>query len=270
MQTNAPPTVEITTITPIMAEEWITSNTRNRPLSKPYYTRLAAEMESGKFVLTGAAICFDWNGVLIDGQHRLYACQESRQSFTALVIRNLDPNVFTVIDTGRTRSGADALAVAGLGKPPQSNRLASTLTLIDRFSRGVISGAKKSNEDLLKLSAQHPNAMTSVRLCWDAKGLVQPGSLAAMHYLFSKLDQQAADSFVHSIKNGDNLKAGSPLHTLRERLNRNQASNAKLLPVDVAAICIKTWNAIRDGKEKISTLKWVSKGDRAESFPEIK
>ena len=48
-------------------------------------------MQNGEWKLNGKSICFDWNGRLLNGQHRLSAVVRSGVPLTTLVVRGLDP-----------------------------------------------------------------------------------------------------------------------------------------------------------------------------------
>jgi len=58
---------------PEQAIKWLEANTRNRPLDQKHVDYLGAEMKAGRWKLTHVGIAFDINGVLQDGQHRLWA-----------------------------------------------------------------------------------------------------------------------------------------------------------------------------------------------------
>ena len=106
--------VFLVTITKALATEWLTArnavNRYKRPSVISQYTR---DMAAKRWLLTGETISFDWNGQLINGQHRLQAVVESGQPMQALVVVGLDPAVRTVVDTQSRRSVRDAFSHAG-------------------------------------------------------------------------------------------------------------------------------------------------------------
>lgn len=73
-------------ITPEIAKIYY-SRVINRQAVKTYI----AQMKTGRWVLNGETICFDSNGVLRDGHHRLLAIIESGVTIEVLVVRGVDP-----------------------------------------------------------------------------------------------------------------------------------------------------------------------------------
>lgn len=100
-------------ITPKMAAEYLEHNIQNRPLSERVVNEYASRMKAGEWMLSPDAIAFDWNGNLINGQHRLRAIIKSDTQCQFYVGRNNSPATFSVTDEGRKRSAGDILAISG-------------------------------------------------------------------------------------------------------------------------------------------------------------
>jgi hypothetical protein len=65
-------------VTPSQAEKWLAKNhPRNRNISLRLVDAFTADMLAGEWRLTHQGICFDGEGQLIDGQHRLTAVVKS-------------------------------------------------------------------------------------------------------------------------------------------------------------------------------------------------
>jgi hypothetical protein len=111
--TNTKATAEWVELTPGLAEKWLGQNHENRNQRDRKIKAYARDMRNGEWVTTGQTIQFDWNGNLIDGQHRCEAVIDSGSTIRVLVVRGLDPAAKRVIDTGIKRSPADALKFAG-------------------------------------------------------------------------------------------------------------------------------------------------------------
>ena len=77
--------VQQSTITPEYAKELLDYNKKNRSLSKATVDRYAEDMRKDNWQQNGEAIKIDWDGNLIDGQHRLAACVKSGVSFDKLL-----------------------------------------------------------------------------------------------------------------------------------------------------------------------------------------
>ncbi len=102
----------IETIDPELAELLLQANVRNRPISATHVAAMVRDMAAGKWRLTHQGIALDYDGRLVDGQHRLTAIVESKTTQRLTVTYNVEPEAFHSIDVGlQPRSIAQ---VAGL------------------------------------------------------------------------------------------------------------------------------------------------------------
>ena len=104
---------QVLLVTPALAIALLSRNPNNRPLSKCNLEFLKSELKSGQWKLTHQGIAIAQDGSLIDGQHRLQAIKETGISAELLVTEGIDGEVFSVLDTGKKRSGKDVLSTAG-------------------------------------------------------------------------------------------------------------------------------------------------------------
>lgn len=86
---------------------------KNRPFSRASCEERTANILDGTWRLTTDAIGVDSNGNVINGEHRLRAVIAAGKAVPFLVLTNLQPDTFSVLDCGRPRGGNDALAIAG-------------------------------------------------------------------------------------------------------------------------------------------------------------
>ena len=106
--------VQLMTVTPSMAARWLESaNGHNRPLSESYAAKLARDIREGRWLLTHEGIAFDPHGVLLDGQHRLWAVVLADKPVQVFIWFNVTPEALLVINSGRARSLADNLRLGG-------------------------------------------------------------------------------------------------------------------------------------------------------------
>jgi hypothetical protein len=104
------PYCNLMTVTPTMALNWLeNANTNNRKISEFYIKRLARDMTAGRWQLTHEGIAFDPHGVLLDGQHRLWAIVTADMPVEMYVFFNIPPEALPTINGGRVRSLADQL-----------------------------------------------------------------------------------------------------------------------------------------------------------------
>tara|TARA_Y100000589_G_scaffold303291_1_gene315530 strand:- start:27 stop:863 length:837 start_codon:yes stop_codon:yes gene_type:complete len=150
---NNVPTVECVSIRPEMALRWLEiSNTNNRKVSDQHVHRLARDMSEGKWRLTHAGIAFDSNGILLDGQHRLWAITMAGVTVEMYVWRNVAPEVLMTIDCGKTRSMADILNIAGKNGEVTHQHLATLRSMLGGF---VNSPSLSPAETSLALRTHH-------------------------------------------------------------------------------------------------------------------
>lgn len=63
-------------------------------------------------MINGEPLIFDWNMKLLNGQHRLYACIETGEPFPAAIMYGVNPDAFSTMDGGKTRTAAQILQMA--------------------------------------------------------------------------------------------------------------------------------------------------------------
>lgn len=247
--------LQIKTITPQMAASMLELNTKNRPLNVNHINDLADLMRRGKWETNGETIKLNGNRVL-DGQHRLWAIVESGSTITTCLATEVPEEVYDTIDTGRRRSGGDTLAVVG---EKNCNALASALTILSQYLAGAMTRKfRVPNLELRRILRNHPGMREIVNMKALVKGgFINPSVLFACYYLFRKSDELMADKFIGYLVSGIDLEAGNPALILRERLIKNQMSQAKFSREYAMAITIKAWNAFIEGR-RISHLRWVS------------
>lgn len=249
-------------ITPAKARVYLAGNTINRPLSPKHIEYLASEIRAGRWQLNAETIKFNGSR-LLDGQHRLHAVVKSGIPIVSIVARGLEEDSFHTIDTGKKRSAADTLSIAG---EKSSTRVAAALALIDALEKGQtknfssVSGAKA-----LALLDEHSEIRRSVWAYQGPKTLLKPSVAIALHYLFAKNDRDLANEFFQNLRSGSGLSEGDPVFTLREKLIANSVGNSRLLHETVMACTIKAWNALRQG----ATVKRLTYRPDSEKFPEI-
>ena len=99
----------IVTVTPELAREWLKHNNFNRPLKPRLVDKYARQILEGHWQRNHQGVAFDGNGILIDGQHRLYAVIKTGQSVRMLVFLNETQMAHESIDNGKIRSLLDVV-----------------------------------------------------------------------------------------------------------------------------------------------------------------
>lgn len=240
-----------------MAEEWLTEwNKNNRPLSSPTVLFLAQAIERGEWQLTHQGIAFDEEGYLVDGQHRLAAIRKAGLAVDIAVTYNVPRSAFAVMDTGRKRTGKDALSLAG---ESNGTHLAAALrglhlylTQPDVGWSGA--GSQVTHTQLLKLLEEHPNMRQSVnqglQLNRAIKITVTAASIGCYVTTEERPDIDQSD-WHEGLITGAGLEVGDPRLTLRNtmldlaagrRQRKSDDSRAHLL------YYLKAWNAWVEGR----------------------
>jgi hypothetical protein len=261
-------TVEIRPVTPEFAAELLKHNDGNRLVADAVVQKYKRDMVANQWLLNGQTIKVGKSGRLLDGQHRCRAGVESGIAFPAIIVRNVDEDVFDTFDLGGRRSFSDVLAqraeknTAALAAALKWVWLHEAQKIFDRATA-------PTNAELEGVLTRHPAIRESVKLANQLKGVIAPGMGVALHRLFSMRDSLTAQEFIDRLCDGQNLNKDMPVWHLRERLMSDRASRKVQMPEGERwALAIKTWNAVRQGR-KISTLSWRGKGPSREALPEI-
>ena len=112
--TTQDPTTVYMDVSPAKALNWLeNANTNNRKVVESKVRHLVREIKSGKWKVSHQGIGFGTDGVLLDGQHRLWAIVESNTTVRMPVTFNVAPDAIMTIDVIKQRTAADILTLAG-------------------------------------------------------------------------------------------------------------------------------------------------------------
>lgn len=247
---RAQPRVAFQTITPTQASRYLEANRSNRPLSRSSVDSYVGAMLAGEWMLNAEPIKFDWDGRLVDGQHRLAAIVKAKTPQQFLVVWDLDPEVFKTLDTGKKRTADDVLAIRGVYNPYAT---ASALRLLHRTLAAQLGGKKRiSNTTLDQLLAAHP-LFARYAAQADHKPyhttLVNAGPRMFAFYMAVHVDDRKAGQFFRSL--AGHPDPGDPPQPnavkLRERLESTMDEIVKPSPKVRLAWLIDAWNHTVDG-----------------------
>mgnify|MGYP001580893197 CR=1 FL=1 len=244
----------------------------NRKLVQSHVDKLAAAMRAGEWVEdAGDPIRFNEEGELIDGQHRLWAVVESGVTLQFHVIKGLPGSVMDVLDTGRSRSLADFLAIHGM---PNARELAAALSYLNVFrATGEVSVEARPERRLnvrsaLRLLEANPGLIEGVRRGAAFHKRVGGGSSiwGVTFHILSAISFDDAAAFFDLVASGTGLSEESPVLHLRNRLLANRISMHKLPTREYSALIFKAWNNWRDGV-KVRQFQWRGGGAHPEEYP---
>jgi hypothetical protein len=261
----------VITVTALKAEEFLEKNSKNRPIKPENISFIAAQLKSGNWNLGPDAIAFDWNGKMINGQHRCMACIETGISFKSNVMYGLHPDAFNTIDTGVKRSGGDALSAHDVTQPMLKSAI---IKMLLEYKKGK-SAANSSNESSkkLKMTNQHvvdfylkhknkvedASTMGSYVYC-APNHLFSASVIGFFAFIFNEIDVDDCNRFFEMFRGGEDLKKGNPLYALRIYLFADANATKKYTKRAKYAMMIEAWNAFRTPKKTISRFKVSSEG----------
>lgn len=207
-------------VTPILSRLLLDANTHNRNQSSRTIDQYRRALVDKDFPFVGNTIVVADDGILLDGQHRALAIEESGVPLWCLVIGGLPVKIQRHIDVGRGRSSADQAKIDGVNKATVA--AASARLLLEwhdwRNGRGDTYAGKP---EVTKYLEQHRGTIeTGMQLAAAVhktvnKGISQPSLVAAYVRAQQVLGEpwQAAE-FLTMLATGDDLRQGQPAHAL--------------------------------------------------------
>lgn len=265
------PTATFETITPAIAAEWLEANEGNRHIRNREVDSYAREIIAGRWLVTGEAIKFDWNGRMLDGQHRLKAVVRANAAIDALVVRNLAPETQTVIDTPVRRTAGDALVWAGLIEHHVTMTAASA-RIGYAIEAGYLATATKSvhgtisHGEIIEWTRDNPGLLESA--AWantHYKALDgRPASLGYAHYRLHQVATADAEQFFDAILGLSTRGSGDPIFVLISTLRNNPAIARSV--GGTLMVYFTAWNAWRD-KQKLTGIRTLDAKGRPAALP---
>lgn len=258
-------------ITPALATAWLRRNEANRKLRPRAVSQYVSDIQRGAWKPTGETIKFSTTGRLLDGQHRLAAIVASGVAVRMCVATGLDNSAFDVIDTGRSRTGADVLVIEGVGLR-ESSTVAAAMPLILNYQRGLVphSRARYPNQELIEAWNTQAAIRRSSQFVAKLPRRVMPighSKALFLHWAFCQRDIDAADEFIERLFTGEHLGKSEPLYHLRQRLLQLRMEGQSVADTVMLHAGIKAWNATRIGRSYASWRPVFPRSD--ETFPEI-
>lgn len=220
------PQVQIVTTTKKLVDSLLAMNTRNRSPKVSHINRLAADVESGQFLLTASGIGVSNTGVLLDGQNRLMAIRQAGYPPCKLVlVTGLDDDSQRVVDRHSKRSLGDALTlhmnitISGhmVALANAVHAFGASKGKYEKFvfsGRGV--GTQLSDGAAAHVMAEHGDLIAEVV---SASGGARASVMAAL-FVYAYHDHDRAIEFCHDVNKGVNLQEDHPAYRLRGSIDR--------------------------------------------------
>lgn len=250
------PTIEITDLTPALAEKFLAEQAPNRRKKLGKIRQFARDMTEGRWRFTGEAVKFDTEGRMIDGQNRCQAVIDCGVTVRVLVIRGLEPDTQAVMDAGTPRSTRDALTFAGHTNVKDLNAVISAhrAWLTGGFTHCMASLAyysRPTNSEIVAYAEQNPETIAAAEHAKSIynRGLRLPvGAIAVAIIETAKIAPAQSADFFDRIVNLRTAGKGDPIHTLLKRVDSLRDQGHRVDTPMALYLMFRTWNAFRDGE----------------------
>lgn len=231
-------------------------NNRNRGLRKRDASNQSRDVESGNWQINGETVKFDWDGMLIDGQHRLEACVRAGKAIETVVITGLSPDSQETVDIGTRRTNGDRLAIKGVPNPNIYAAIARRVWSWERGDRGFSSNFAPTPHELDEVIAKFPELAEATRIAVevyaDVPGIPRP-VIGATYHVLSGIDKATADLFYSKLRTGAGLHEGHPILTLRNRIMKAHGSKDPMKRIVAFSQWVdyvfRAWNAFVSGRD---------------------
>ena len=263
------PTVEILDVTPELAEQWLSKNSKNRNLRAQVIASYARDMQTGSWVLNGETVKISSAGQLLDGQHRLSAVVEAAVTVPMIVVSGVEASAMPTVDTGAKRTYADTLRLQGEENTSVLAAVTRRALLWERGYRVRPGSMAPTGLELNAFLSESRRLRTSAEVAVKiATRTLLPASIIGLaHWLFSDLDPDEASWFLARLADGDGLAADDPIAALRNRIVKMRVGGGRVNETEALALLVMAWNARRAGETR-SKLQLPRGGLTSENFPE--
>lgn len=230
-------------------------NPRNRMLTEANIENIQDQMEAGEWMLTSQGISFSKEGLLNDGQHRLWACVRSGNPFKTLMVFGEDREAQDVLDTGRKRRPSDALSLLDDMDIKNETVVAAAARLLFYYENGLMTAHPTiTNHEIKEVVKSNKEIVAAAANARKFAGKVKCSPAAATFAVFliekalaraTPVVKEKFRTFIDRLANGggdrdhclhlrDGLLRGSFDAGIKGSLDRSYAQ---------AAVIIRGWNS---------------------------
>lgn len=244
------PTASFVNVTPELANRWLKGNVKNRKLRRQDLNRYKRDMVAGNWRLDGAPVRFSPDGCLLDGQHRLTAIVETKLTVPMLVVRGINPDAQSVMDTGRKRTAGDALSING-HKNATAVAAAARLGLAVEAKVLSLSHYEVSHEEVIGYIEDNPDLSTAVDFLksYTRRTDCPPAVASYTYMVMRRINSKDASEFWVSMAEKVGLTEGDPVIALSNRLAESRRLRESLPKDALLSLIYRAWNARRTGNK---------------------
>lgn len=240
------PRATIETITPDEAREILRNhNKKNRKVRANVVSNYARDMKEGRWVFNGDTLRFDFEGNLLDGQHRLYACIRAEYPLTMIVVRDLERETVTTMDKGTLRRADDDLTM--LEGTKNATHLVATIRAMADLACGGESRSHMSAPEVHLVHKLHPSIGMNLlgTSIYGYRALHTPlSAINAINHILGQGEQ--SERFIEVMRTGIPAWEGCPAHAFRERYARStMGGGTRMNRTEVFAAAVHAWNLFK-------------------------
>jgi len=249
------------TVTPPQARIWLqASNVCNRHVRPKHVARLLAIIKRGRWQFNGMPLIFDWNGKLIEGQHRLLALIDEGVALEFLIVRGVDPKAFSTFGVMMRRTMRDAIDAdpeIALADDESSAVIATAVGYAVAYIETRKFVIKLCDEDERVAYLDDNDGIRDIaKLYRGRNGLRLPGGLlAACHYLFALKSSDEANAFMRDVVRGVGLGDGDPAWRFRQYVDKIRLRRTLKTVNDAGLALIDAWNRFRRHENMTGKLR---------------
>jgi hypothetical protein len=232
-------------------------NTHNRPFHAATIEKYVALIKDSEWMLTFESIAFSYNGILINGQHRLMAIIRAGVPVPLTVWFGCEPEEFQVIDIPDVRTPADMGVLSGLDHATSRSTLARYVL---RFERRVRSSPSvKVHHKMLEMAKEdlYPALRAGHRI-YHHRIITRAAGVLAYYWIEKNTKQpDKLPTYWEEITTGALLPQGAIALRFREWLRTGFPSGySQDRAFKEAAFTVLVWNTWLKGNKKLPRLDW--------------
>lgn len=236
-------------ISPDVAANWLEHRNleRNRKYSGLIEAKYANEIRAGLWKTSPQGVSFDWDGFILDGQHRLGAIARTGITTDLFVSVGWDPDCFDVLDSGYKRATAQMIIHPHAKLMTSAGRYLGAITGQIRTGtiRGGVYAHGSSSAEILRVVNAWPELGTFAASAQHVRGKAQIIAAPHLAVLAQASRTQYCDRipmWLDGLAYGEGLNGIDARQHLRERFTRERRalSNAQAMAY---GLIVAAWNA---------------------------
>lgn len=265
-------------ITPEQADEYLVQAAmaegfRQRPLSPADVKRWSSLLKTDRFVhyLPNGVICFDEQGVQLNGQHRLNGQVDAQMPAGYVVFRNVPRWMFAYFDTNKHRSIKHVLHINNRQTGPQTDSALKLALRYEEFIQGVRPNAgwrhwnavKDEHQDVDDFLMRREEIQDGYRMAtrvYNRSKILIPSTMTFLFYQSLAWPEgiEEVEEFLDNLRPGSHLTNQRPARHLRDfALSVFQDKLPMLAKREVHLMLLMRVFAQEVNKTKVLTMPWA-------------